>query len=433
MAGAVVVKNPSASSLPSETRPGTQAVAPAVGDPRALAIARSLRKVARKARGVGIARPTLGLVRLRGGTTFTRAILIAFVASVLVPVLVSGLYLLFITSDQYASEARFAVRGGENPVLDSMTAVSAMSPLQNVQDSLIVVDYIHGRSIVEELDRSIDLRKRFSRAEADYLSRFDPTEPIEELVEYWRKRVAVSIDPMSGIISVVVRAFTPQDALDIANGIVVLSEKLANELSERSRRDSLRQARLELDRAEASLQEKIKAMRDLRNREGLLDAEKTGEAMIQMIGELRLQLARLEQEYASQLRAVSATSPQMKVMNARILDMREQIKRLENQMTERRTSAGTVLSESMSRFEQQKIEHEIALKHYAAAAAGFERARLELENQRVYVVTFLKPVLAEDALYPYRGWIWAAIWAICLAIWGSGVGATVFIRNYAAV
>jgi capsular polysaccharide transport system permease protein len=295
------------------------------------------------------------------------------------------------------------------------------------------VDYIHGRSIVEELDRSIDLRKRFSRAEADYLSRFDPTEPIEELVEYWHKRVAVSIDPMSGIISVVVRAFTPQDALDIANGIVVLSEKLANELSERSRRDSLRQARLELDRAEASLQEKIKAMRDLRNREGLLDAEKTGEAMIQMIGELRLQLARLEQEYASQLRAVSATSPQMKVMNARILDMREQIKRLENQMTERRTSAGTVLSESMSRFEQQKIEHEIALKHYAAAAAGFERARLELENQRVYVVTFLKPVIAEDALYPYRGWIWAAIWAICLAIWGSGVAATVFIRNYAAV
>ena len=66
------------------------------------------------------------------------------------------------------------------------------------------------------------------------------------------------------------------------------------------------------------------------------------------------------------------------------------------------------------------------------AAAAFERARMELDTQHVYLATFLQPVLAQDALYPKKGWILAALAAICLALWGAGIGIAVVVRNYAA-
>ena len=63
---------------------------------------------------------------------------------------------------------------------------------------------------------------------------------------------------------------------------------------------------------------------------------------------------------------------------------------------------------------------------------GQVSARMEVATQQVYLTTFLQPVLAEDALYPKRLWIIAAITAICLALWGLGAGIAVLMRNYAA-
>jgi capsular polysaccharide transport system permease protein len=57
---------------------------------------------------------------------------------------------------------------------------------------------------------------------------------------------------------------------------------------------------------------------------------------------------------------------------------------------------------------------------------------MELDAQHVYLATFLQPVLAQDALFPKKGWILAALAAICLALWGAVVAAAVLARNYAA-
>ena len=46
---------------------------------------------------------------------------------VVLPVLVSGFYLLFIASDQYSSEIRFAVRGGEPTVLEPIRTMRVAS------------------------------------------------------------------------------------------------------------------------------------------------------------------------------------------------------------------------------------------------------------------------------------------------------------------
>ena len=162
---------------------------------------------------------------------------------------------------------------------------------------------------------------------------------------------------------------------------------------------------------------------------------------MKLTGDLRLELAKMESEYASSRRSMSETSPPMRVLEARIRSARDQLRLIEGRMTQTSragdVAAGTAagdpaLAESMGRFDRLNLEQGFAQKQYVDAAAAFERARMELDTQHVYLATFLQPVLAQDALYPKKGWILAAFAAICLVLWGTGTGIAVLVRNYAA-
>ena len=393
---------------------------------RAAVISRSLRNAAYVARSPAVGMRSYGGVHEHSNRNFVRAVLIAFAVVVIVPILISGFYLAFIMSNQFATATQFAVRGGRQLMISS--SLAGIATMESIQDFLIVAGYVQSRGAVEAVDRKVDLRAIYSRSGVDIISRFDPSEPIEDLVRYWTHHVYASVDSQSGIITVIVRAFTPQDSLDLANALVQSSEQVVNDLSERSRRDALRQAETELHRAETNLQQKTAAMTNLRNAEGMIDAGKTTDVLTKIIGELRLDLARAQQEYAADLRYVSANSPQMKVMNARIENMRDEIQRIEGQMTNGGELYGSVLADSMSRFDELKLEQEIAEHQYSTAVTAFERARLDIASQEYYLSTFVKPVLAQEA-YPLRLFIWAIVSVGSIALWGIGVVIAVLVRN----
>src|SRR5262249_45823563 len=150
----------------------------------------------------------------------------------------------------------------------------------------------------------------------------------------WQRHEYVGYDIQSGTITLVVQAFTAADSLKIAQTAITLSENLVNDLSERARRDALQLTSASLQRAEENLEEKTSELRNLRNSEGILDATKTADAMLKMVSDLKLKLIGLQQEYDIQRQsAVSITSPQLKVQQARIENLREQIAKLEQQMT----------------------------------------------------------------------------------------------------
>src|SRR5208337_4019604 len=156
--------------------------------------------------------------------------------------------------DQYVAELRFTLRSGE-PVRNEPSALfqGSVASFPNVADSYVVVQYLASRDIVDDLGKTLDLREMFSRSQADWLARLDAPVPIEELVRYWKSQVDPFFDPANGTIVVRARAFTPQDALKLAEGILASSERLVNELSARARRDALRGSEQQVRRAERRL------------------------------------------------------------------------------------------------------------------------------------------------------------------------------------
>jgi capsular polysaccharide transport system permease protein len=222
-----------------------------------------------------------------------------------------------------------------------------------------------------------------------------------------------------------VSAFSPEEALRIANATVDLSESLVNTLSARARQDAVTEAEAELARAETRLTNALATMRDLRNQQQTLDPQRTAEGIGRLISELRLEKIRLEQELtASQRGDVSESAPQVQIMRTRIEVIGEQITGLEQLLTSRDDTEPGTIAGKITRFDEFELEQQIAEKQYTLAAAALERARVNAEGKHVYLATFVHPVLPRNSTYPKRALFSllgiaaaALLYAIGMALW----------------
>jgi capsular polysaccharide transport system permease protein len=333
----------------------------------------------------------------------SRSGLLGFMAFFAAPAAWAVVYFSLIASSHYTSEARFAVRGGARPPIDTISALTGLASFSQVQDSLIVVNYVKSQALVEALDRQLDLRAIFGRDGIDWISRFNADDPIEVLVNYWQGHIKTSIETPSGIVTMQVSAFSPEEALRIANATVDLCERLVNGLSARARQDAVTEAEAELARAETRLTNALTTMRDLRNQQSTLDPQRTAEGIGKLISELRLEKIRLEQELTASKRGdVSESAPQVQIMRTRVDVIGEQITGLEQLLTSRDDTEPGTIAGKMTRYDEFELEQQIAEKQYTLAAAALERARVNAEGKHVYLAAFVSPVLPRNSTYPKR-------------------------------
>lgn len=392
----------------------------------ARAIARALRVEARQVGVVDRVMPTSAKLET---SWFRRAVWMSFAVMVALPALLGATYLWFVASDQYVSEARFALRDSESAMADAATSgLSSAAVMRKAQDTFIVADYIRSRAMFEALDRKIDLRKIYSWPGADFLSRWNPNAAIEDLAFYWRWRTDVQVDINSGIVTMKARAFTPQDSLQVADGIVTLSEQLLNDMSTRARRDAVKYAAAELQRAEAALQQALADERKTRDAERVLDATKSAELVTTLAAELKSRFMQL-QEFEAPQRTVSPDAPQMRVLQSRMKTLQEQIRALESEVASEKK---TTLSGAQQQLDRAALLRKVAENQYILAATKFEVARLRADTQQTYLVLFVAPHLAEDALYPRRLLYTGLGVLVLLVVWGIGVAVIAVARDHMA-
>jgi capsular polysaccharide transport system permease protein len=331
--------------------------------------------------------------------------LLGWIGGCLVPAAAVVGYLGFVMSDQYTTETQFAAMGGASVAADPISRLTGMSGFQDVQNALIVINYIQSPAIVTELEHSVALRELFSRHDIDWLSRFRADGSFEKLVKYWHHQIKIHAESPSGIVTIKVSAFSPEDALTIANAVATASENMVNAMSMRAIRDATAEAESELERAQRRLQEVRVALLNLRTAQATLDPHRSADGLGKLIGELRLERARLEDDASSAKRSkIEESAPQMQLLRAKIEVISDQIADLERQITSTPdATSGATMSDKMTSFDQLETNHKIAEKQYTGALQTFERARLNAESKRVYLATFAPPLLPHDVAWPeYR-------------------------------
>lgn len=406
---------------------------------RAARLSEALKSRARSLTPAPLARERLGGVtsgflagrRIEFKSRFGRLLAASFVAIVIVPTVLTAIYYGLFAADRYVSEARFAVRSGDRSALDVLAGGTELGKLAQAQDTLVVTEYVRSRSLVEALQHDLDLRKMYSRDEADIVSALSADASIEDTVDYWRSRATTSVEMPSGIITLQVSAFTPDDAQKLALAVVAHSEALVNEMSARANRDELNQAEAEFARAEQKLKDVYGAMRDLRNREGVLDPEMSAAALNELLTELRKQRLQIQGDLIVARKSMRADSPVVRQLEAKLAAVDGQIEKVNAEMTANGAASGA-LSDQMGAFEDMELKRQVAQDQYAAAALALENARVTADRQRIYLSTFVKPELAEEAIYPLRLWSTLAVALGLLVAWSAIASLARIARNATA-
>ncbi|MCJ2062898.1 capsule biosynthesis protein [Methylobacterium sp. J-088] len=340
---------------------------------------------------------------------------------VLLPTLVVGLYLFGFASNQYVAEAQFTVRGNVEPMENiSLGQYTNLIQKHNSQDSFIVRDYIASQTMVESLEKSIGLSKMFSRQEADFWTRFDPTDPIEDLTQYWRTHVIAHIDSISGVIRLSVRAFTPEDALTIAREVVTRSEALINDISKRAQADMVVQAETDARTAQERLSKAHIALQSFRNQWGVIDPVKSAEGTLATLTLLKKDKLKAENDLqVLRSSSLDERSRSIQTLVANITAIDQQMKILQDEMTSSGAAGGANLTEALLQYEGLLVERTIAEKLEESAHLLLDRARVAASKQHIFLATFVPPVLPTDSLYPERGHTLLVAFFCFFVIWSS--------------
>jgi capsular polysaccharide transport system permease protein len=296
------------------------------------------------------------------------------------------------------------------------------------QDVFIVADYIRSRTIIEDLGGKETLFDVYSRGDVDWLSRLSPRVPLEKAWRYWNRKVSAVIDTPSGIITLDVRAFRPDDAQRLARAILDKSEVLVNEISERSRRDAMMRAMSEVRMAEDRLRKARAELADFRNKNNLIDPMLSAKTINDNIGKLLQDRVALENNRATLGNSVTPDSPMLRVLNAQIAALDQQISNLRNQLTSQ--SKDDALSTQMAGYETRQIEVQFAERLYSIAQDAYDAARREQEKQQLYLITVEQPSTPEKPTYPRIFLDTLTVFAACLALWSMAALLVASVRDH---
>lgn len=354
----------------------------------------------------------------------------SFTVVVILPTLIAFVYYYFIASNKFVVEARFSIKGSEMQQVDILSGIVGV-PSQGGSgtDSYIVQDYIQSLDMLKEVNKELALTDIFNHPEADWISALGRNKAQEEILAYWNKLVTASYDPTTTIVTLKVRAFSPEDAIQLANKILKQSEQLVNHLSEKSRRDDLAFAEAEVIRAEKRVANARLRLNDFRLEAQNLDPTQTASAKMILIGELEAQLAN-EQAALHELNSYMNTqAPSVITRKNKVQALKSQIQR-EKSTISRQTDTNLALSDLFAEYEPLIAERTFAEKAYNSSLLSLEAARMKASKKQRYLATFVEPVLPDRATEPRRGRSVLTVFFASLVAWAIGLLGVGIIREH---
>ena len=379
-----------------------------------MSLTRRIRAIAIGAGAVAGARPAAPGFVLR----FLRSINIWFWAVVGVPTLLGGVYYFGIAADQYLSQAEFVVHGPAKAPTSTLSALfSGAAAMVGTNDTQIVRNFILSRDAARKLEQQDDLRAVLSRPEGDFLTRYPGLtfwrHDFEGLYKTYGHFVTVNVDSESGIATLEVRAYRPEDAQRIAAALLHDSEQLINDLNERARRDALKTFQQEVDTSEARLNQIQTELTAYRVKANMLQPEAEAKGPLTLLAELNKEAATAKTQLADVLRN-APKSPQIGLFRTRIASLDKMIADERAKITGGGNSVATATTE----YERLALQRQMEEKLVASAVAAREQARLEAQRQQLYLETIAQPNLADYPLYPKRAVSFATLVGSCLLAYG---------------
>jgi capsular polysaccharide transport system permease protein len=330
-----------------------------------------------------------------------------------------GVYL----SSMYVSTAKFAVRGGKSSgggdIMSLLGGLKASS-----SEAYIVAEYIQSLDMLKRLNSKLDLRDHYSQSGIDYFSRLKDDATLDDILEYWPSVAQVSFDNTTGILTVTVKAYTPEMAQAIVTEVLNQSEELMNRMNDRVEEDTIKLAREEMGLAEARYSAAKKALNEFQLASSDINPEVSTRNRFSVLVELEKSISSHMMKMQMQSQFLNKDSVQMRIQQANLDELQRQLATEKQRLL---TDQGPEMLKELNTYESLSIEAEFARNYYIATLKALEVARVQSEGKTIYLEAFQQPTLPEKAAYPDRGP------AVLLVIVVVGMGYALLLLVIAAV
>ncbi len=333
-------------------------------------------------------------------TTFYRSALL--VALIIVPVLVAAYYYFAIAVDRYEVNAVFLIRNAGQEQSSSVGSILGQPAAfgRASDESFSVIDYVTSYEGMLRLTDQVDLRAAYSFSGDDPFFYLQPDATLLGLYDYYLSMIDANYDQITGLVSINVRAFRPQDAEAISEAILAESERLVNEFNKRAESDLLRLSREEVSGALSRLEQAESALAEFRRYNNVIDPTevitRVNGIITQLEGEIALsqaELVKLGNVTGNRGSAVTRLD-----LEAQIEALQAQVERERQKLVGEQESMGNLIPE----FELLFLRKQIAGEAYSASLVSLQDAVAQAQRQQLYVVPVVSPTEPDEAQLPRR-------------------------------
>ncbi|MEP4558967.1 chain-length determining protein [Cobetia amphilecti] len=318
---------------------------------------------------------------------------------VLLSIVLVGSYWLAWADDRYVSKATVVL---ESPQVSSSSDVSFGSLLTGTQansDLLLLREYLMSVDMLKKVQEALDFRAHYSQ-HGDVFARLGGADaPIEELHDYYLKRIKVEMDEYAGVLNVEVQAWTPEFAQKFAQLLLDEGERHMNEMGQRLAEEQVQFLNKQVALLEGKFEQSRQDLLDYQNQHGLISPTQTVESLNTVVSSLEAQLA----TYKARKSALASYQSQR---SSEMVRVESEIKAIENQIALEKErlarQSGSALNSVSSQYETLQLRADFAKRTYSNALAALENTRIEAARKLKQVSILQSPILPEYPEKPER-------------------------------
>ncbi|WP_262407808.1 capsule biosynthesis protein [Psittacicella hinzii] len=315
------------------------------------------------------------------------------------------------------SESTFVVRSANNQATISTmgSLLSSVGVNKSIDDAYSVQSYITSRAALHTLEGTVDVRDYYSK-QGDWFSRFNTlrlNNSQEAFYQYFREKVSIRVDPVSGIATLRVKAYKPEEGQEINSRLISIAENRVNELNTRALNDAITFAKNNVERAQEYSLQTAKALMDFRIANKIFDVNAQTQALLQLIESLQADIVK-NQAQISQLKASSPDSLQIKTLESRNRSLEHEI---EVQMQKIVGDDSSLVGQSVV-YQRLSLENSMAVEQLTSAISSLQAAQDEAMRKQLYLEVISPASNPDEAELPNRFYNILATFIIGLLLYG---------------
>ncbi len=335
---------------------------------------------------------------------------------IVLPMVLVGLYLWLFAANRYVTESGVSVRSATTPTSttssSSVLGLTGGASTASYQDTLYLLDYIQSDALAREMDAKLGLRAHFEKPKLDLVFRLWGGTSQEWFLEYFRNRVELSFDDVSGLLTIRTQAFDSGMSERLNKAILEASERFVNDFSNRVAREQMEFSEHETKTAAASLEAAKTTLVDFQTKNKLLDPVVQSQASSSLTAGLQSQLSAQETQMKTLVSYLDKDSFQVKAL-------RDQIAATRSQLDSER--ARTTAEQSNDRLNALTIDYQRLLLEasfaegtYQAALAALQAARLDASRKLKSLIIVAAPTKPDSEIYPRYAFDLLTLFIVCL-------------------